>query len=235
MDKCPYYVTCNHRACDDLVCVKKCKLNELYSLAGLSEKQKIRISLKVDENVETSDLAAFTKLSDIEKNINTFVEKGFNLYLHSSTCGNGKTSWAVRLVQVYFNQNWAKLDLSCHVLFISTPSYLNALKRNMNTRDEYAIFVNQNVFEADLVVWDDIASKSGSEYDLDQLFNVLNRRMQSGKANIFTSNLNDTELYSALGPRLASRISRESINIELKGTDKRNLGYQELWSNVKND
>jgi len=233
MDKCPYYASCSHKTCDDMICIKKCKLDELYKASDLSEKQKIKEILRIDD--DNRDLEAFTLLADIEKNINRFVNEGFNLYLHSSICGNGKTSWATRLVQAYFNQNWAKLDISCHVLFISTPSYLNALKRNMSVRDEYAMFINQHIYDAELVVWDDIASKNGSEYDLDQLFNVLNRRLQSGKANIFTSNLKDEELYNALGPRLASRISRESINIELFGKDKRNLKYQGLWSVNNND
>lgn len=47
--------------------------------------------------------------------------------------------------------------------------------------------------------------------------------MIKGKANIFTSNLNSDEIYSALGSRLGSRICNASINIELHGADKRIL------------
>ena len=48
--------------------------------------------------------------------------------------------------------------------------------------------------------------------------------MDAGKSNIFTSNLGKRELTNALGERLASRICNKSIDIELKGSDKRFLG-----------
>ena len=47
--------------------------------------------------------------------------------------------------------------------------------------------------------------------------------MNNGKANIFTSNLGSKDLTAALGERLASRICNKSIDIELRGTDKRYL------------
>ena len=77
---------------------------------------------------------------------------------------------------------------------------------------------------ADLVVWDDIAAKSGSEFELNHLLNAINTRMDAGKSNIFTSNLGKRELTNALGERLASRICNKSIDIELQGADKRYLG-----------
>ena len=37
-------------------------------------------------------------------NIDKFVYKGSNLYIYSSTAGNGKTSWAFRLLRAYVNK-----------------------------------------------------------------------------------------------------------------------------------
>ena len=232
MAQCPYYndQKCNHSRCNDAFCIRRTKLDELYKASGLAENQKVRITLHIDD--DETDLNEFRQLAEIERNINTFVENGYNLYLHSANTGNSKTSWSVRMIQAYLANNWAKLDLSCHVLFISIPSYLVALKRNMNTPDEYAIFINKNVYDAELVVWDDIGTKFASEYDMEQLFNILNRRIQNGKSNIFTSNLSDQELVTALGARLASRISQDSINIELHGADKRNLKYKNFFDNT---
>lgn len=226
MAQCPYTLKCNQSRCGAEFCIRRTKLDELYKASGLADAQKVRIALDADP----VDYVAFTKLKQLEDNITEFVKQGFNLYLHSANTGNSKTTWSIRMVQSYFSDNWAKLDLSCHVLFISIPSYLIALKRNMNTPDEYALFINKNVYDADLVIWDDIGTKFASEYDIEQLFNILNRRIQNGKANIFTSNLSDIELVSALGTRLASRISQGSINIELFGQDKRSLKYKNLFT-----
>ena len=76
------------------------------------------------------------------------------------------------------------------------------------------------------MVWDDIAAKMGSEFELTHLLNIIDNRLALGKSNIYTSNLNRQQLYTALGERLTSRIANMSIDIELFGADKRilNLG-----------
>ena len=52
---------------------------------------------------------------------------------------------------------------------------------------------------------------------------MIDGRINAGKANIFSSNLNDTELHDALGDRLSSRICNLGYNIELVGGDKRGV------------
>jgi DNA replication protein DnaC len=69
----------------------------------------------------------------------------------------------------------------------------------------------------------DIAAKMGSEFELTHLLNIIDNRLALGKSNIYTSNLNRQQLYNALGERLTSRIANMSIDIELRGSDKRNL------------
>src|SRR5574344_1121260 len=41
------------------------------------------------------------------------------LMVYSTNCGNGKTSWSLRLVQAYFNKIWPKASLTCKALFIN--------------------------------------------------------------------------------------------------------------------
>ena len=101
--------------------------------------------------------------------------------------------------------------------------YLLALKESISNKNEYADTVNKYILEADLVVWDDIDTKMGTEFELNHLLNIINTRMDNGKSNIFTSNLGNKELINALGERLASRICNKSIDIELHGADKRYL------------
>ena len=162
-------------------------------------------------------------LAGIEQNIVSFVNEGRNLYLHSANCGNGKSSWSIRLAQAYFNKIWARSEPKCRVLFVSVPRYLLAIKDNISNRNTYAEYIKDNVLEADLVIWDDIAAKMGSEFELTHLLNIIDNRLALGKSNIYTSNLNRQQLYNALGERLTSRIANMSIDIELHGADKRIL------------
>ena len=220
MSKCYLYGQCNHKDCDKF-CLRKYKMDSLYSAALMTESQKKHITLRVDE--DGTDLEQFKQLAEIEKNIMSFVSEGKNLYLHSANCGNGKSSWSLRLAQAYFNKIWARSEPKCRVLFVSVPRYLLAIKDNISNRNAYAEYIKDNVLEADLVIWDDIAAKMGSEFELTHLLNIIDNRLALGKSNIYTSNLNRQQLYSALGERLTSRIANMSLDIELFGADKRIL------------
>lgn len=221
MQKCFLYDNCNRKDCDKEFCIRKYKMDSLYSAALMTENQKQHITLLVDE--DGTDLEQFKQLAEIEKNIVSFINDGKNLYLHSANCGNGKSSWSLRLVEAYFNKIWARTEIKSRVLFISVPRFLLALKDNITAKSAYVDYIKENVLEADLVVWDDIAAKMGSEFELTHLLNIIDNRLALGKSNIYTSNLNRQQLYTALGERLTSRIANMSIDIELFGSDKRNL------------
>ena len=221
MSKCFLYDVCNHLDCEKDFCIRKYKMDSLYFAALLTESQKQHITLRVDQ--DGTDLEAFKQLAEIEKSIDKFVAEGKNLYLHSANCGNGKSSWSLRFIEAYFNKIWVRSEPKCRALFISVPRFLLALKDNITSRNEYFNYIKDNVFEADLVVWDDIAVKMGSEFELTHLLNIIDNRLAMGKSNIYTSNLNRQQLYSALGERLTSRIANMSVDIELHGADKRFL------------
>lgn len=200
-------------------------MDSLYSAALMTDSQKQHIILNVD--ADGTDLEQFKQLAAIEQDIVNFIKDGKNLYLHSANCGNGKSSWSVRLIEAYFNKIWARSEAKCRVLFISVPRFLLALKDNISTPSSYVEYIKENVFEADLVVWDDIAAKMGSEFELTHLLNIIDNRLAAGKSNIYTSNLNKQQLYTALGDRLTSRIANMSTDIEFFGADKRVLKLED--------
>lgn len=223
--QCCYFNNCNHIDCECSFCLRRYKLDALFSLANLSEKQRKRISLRIDE--DGTDLEEFTHLSSLEKNILEFVENGSNLYIHSSQCGNGKSSWAIRLIQAYINRIWHISPLTCRALFINTTDFLQKLKSNLDDSD-YINELRETIKKADLVVWDDIAIKQQStSFELETLLSLIDYRHCNGKSNIYTSNNKPAEISASLGERLASRICFDSIDIELKGTCKRGLGGNE--------
>ena len=213
---------CNGKDCSKDFCLRKYKMDSLYSAALMSESQKKRVTLRVD--ADGTDLEQFKQLATIENDIVNFINEGKNLYLHSANCGNGKSSWSVRLAQAYFNKIWARTEIKCRVLFVSVPRFLLAIKDNISNRNAYAEYIKDNVLEADLVIWDDIAAKgAASDFEMTHLLNIIDNRISLGKSNIYTSNLNRQQLYNNLGGRLTSRIANMSIDIELFGADKRVL------------
>lgn len=223
--QCWLYNRCNHKDCNKDFCLRQYKLNYLYNNSLLSESQRLPIVLFVDE--DNTDLQVFQKLADIQLNIETFILNGQNLYLHSNHCGNSKTSWAIKLIQAYFDKIWYKTDLTCRALFISVPRFLLALKDNISIKSDYIEFIKNNIMTADLVVWDDIGAKVASEFELNHLLSLIDGRIALGKSNIYTTNLGPKEMAANFGERLTSRICNLSIDLEFFGADKRCLKNKE--------
>ena len=215
---------CQYKSkCEKDFCMRDYKLNYYFDRANIPVNKKKKMSLRIDQ--DGSDQEAFTRLSNIESNIVSFVNNGNNLYIYSENVGNGKTSWSYRLSDNYIKSVWFKKAMKPIVLFISVPRFLIELKSNISAKSDYIskLFDDRAIFDADLVVWDDIGSKAGTEYEVSNLLSIIDSRIASGKSNIYTSNLNNQELHQLLGDRLYSRIYNASEVIHIVGKDKRGI------------
>ena len=206
---------------DCLFCIKQFKLDSLYNLSLMSEKQRRYTPLHTD--ADGTDRDQFKYLSSITEHVNDFVKEGNNLYIYSTTCGNGKTSWALRIAQEYLNSVWYSSSVDCRVLFINVPKFFLMLKDNISKQNEYISHIKQYVNDCDLVIWDDIGTKVGTEFEIENLLNIVNSRIDSGKSNIYTSNMSPEQLLERVGERLYSRIVNMSTKVELRGKDKRGV------------
>ena len=101
------------------------------------------------------------------------------------------------------------------------PSFLIQLKNFDNPlSDEY----KDNLLNADLVIWDDIAASKLSEFEYNNLLMFLDNRIFSKKSNIFTSNVvTKNTLEQQVGGRLASRIYGTSEILTLTANDYREV------------
>ena len=106
-------------------------------------------------------------------------------------------------------------------MFISVPKFLLELKSNISNKSDYIDYINTHVTTCDLVVWDEIGSKAGTEYEIEILLNIINDRINNGNANIYTSNLPEDTLRVCVGERLYSRIVNLSDVCEFKNNDLR--------------
>lgn len=200
--------------CD--ACVRYSEMLYLMQHSGLPEAKWHPIDLYADSK---NDVKMFKRLAGIKKHIVEFVESGENLYIASDGTGNGKTSWAIKLLFRYFDQIWAGNGFRTRGMFVHVPTYLSALKDFKNPLPaEY----KKAVEECDLVIWDDIASSELSNYDYGNLLTTVDKRILAERSNIYTSNISDGDkLVVALGTRLSSRILNCSQTIILDGKDQR--------------
>lgn len=203
-------------------CVEDCANCTLYPQmkwqfdnSGLPKSKYMPIRLSPQSN----DRRAFERLADIREDIDEFVEQGRNLYICGKTPGNGKTSWAIKMLQTYFVYVSEGNIFNVKGMFVSVPDLLLKMKDfNNPLKTDY----KESLKSCDLLILDDIAVTGISQYDYLQLFTLIDGRMLSGKSIIFTSNVVSLkELENAIGERLASRIWGNSTVIEIKGGDMR--------------
>ena len=167
------------------------------------------------------DLQVYKKLQAKSDAILNFIESGNNLYIYSENCGNGKTTWAIRLMYSYFDKIWHKSCFDCKALFVSVPKFLYNCKRSISQDVKGFEELCNLISDVDLVIWDDIGEMKASDYEHQILFQYIDDRINSKKSNIYTSNKNKEQLEDVLGVRLASRIYNCSECIEFLEEDKR--------------
>lgn len=218
--ECPFFKTCNHIDCNNF-CLKYYKTNYYFENGLIPKDKREKIPLRIDG--DGKDEKSFSQLSSIELDISSFVEKGNNLYIYSQNCGTGKTLWSFRLLRAYIEAVWGYKEMTPIVLFISVPRFLLELKSNITKKSDYIENILNSVNSADLVVWDDIGNKVGTEFETTNLFSIIDDRLLNNKSNIYTSNLGEEELHNLLGDRLYSRIFNSSIVIKFVGKDKRGI------------
>lgn len=211
-EDCWYKDVCTYDFCTN--CIRYSEMKYLMDNSGIPKNRQYPIELIADV-----DLVQYRQLADIKLDIVDFVEQGHNLFICSKNTGNGKTSWAIKLLLRYFNEIWAGNGFRVRGLFVNVPTLLLQLKNFSNPiPEEY----KRNLMDVDLVVWDEIASMSISSYDYGNLLMFLDHRIFSDKSNIFTSNaVTKEELEKSIGTKLTSRIWNTSTLIEFKGKDRR--------------
>lgn len=166
------------------------------------------------------DIQAFTSLAAIQTSIKDFVSKGCNLYLHSDNCGNGKTTWAIKLLMQYFYEMWAGNGFKMRGYFINVPTLLTSYKNSISKTNDMLMQTLDCLSDIDVVVWDDIAVSQLTDFETNLLLCYIDWRANNDKCNIFTGNIQPSDLQCKVGERLASRILSGEI-IELKGGDNR--------------
>lgn len=214
---CIYKEVCTIKECNTNICLRNIEMSYLLESSCIPQKFYKSFALQPD-NV---DYQQFVKLRSIKDNIVDIVKSNeFNLLIYGNNTGNGKTSWAVKILLHYFDKIWAGNGLRQRGLFIHVPNFLLRLK-DFDVKDIQLEEIKKILPTVDLVIWDDICSTNISDYDNTQLLNYIDSRIGNGKANIFTSNVDLNIANKCIGNRLTSRIWNNSIRIELKGKDRR--------------
>lgn len=181
-------------------------LKDIYLKNSLIPKRYIE-DIKLMPSVK--DVQTFVELQNIKENIKEFVDNGKNLLICSQHAGNGKTSWATKLAKAYIDEVCDKgFKNNTPVLFINVNNFLNDKKLAINDKQlaNKLNKVEKSILSAKLVIFDDIADKTLSEYDMNMMYYWLDYRTANLKSCIYTSNQLPEQLKTTLNGKMYSRV-----------------------------
>lgn len=142
--------------------------------------------------------------------------------LFSGQVGVGKTHLAVSVLNRLIQQRKAEC------LFYEFGSLLKEIQDSYNvTTQTSELSVLAPVYQAEVLVLDELGASIPSEWVRDTMYQIINRRYNDGRPTIFTTNFLDEvtpktqTLEDRIGPRLRSRLYQMCHKIEMPGDDYR--------------
>lgn len=230
MDRCWAETYCKGypNRCHDL-CIGYVQLANIYELSKMPKRYQYEMPLIPDPD----DRDTFEFLRDFRTTVERHVNEGHGLFIHSLQKGNGKTSWACKIMNEYFRRVALSNNLRCRGLFVNVPLFLDQLRANMDERTDEMQEFQDDIQSADLVIWDDIGTEIPTNWVRQTLYKFINYRESNGLAQIYTSNISlmDLKKDDLLGERIVDRIKGQCKILEIKGSSKR----AERWSRTGED
>ena len=214
--KCWYERTCKRKGeiCNNL---KECENCTRYLQMKIqTEMANIPGELPIDHFLDETkqDLQAYITLKNLD--IQDFVVNGRSLVIESEQCGNGKTTFAKKLLLRYMAKKVGRINTG---YFLSLPIALAEAKEAIQTKEQLPY---KKIFSTvRLLVIDEVAAKPLSEFEESWLLRMLAEREKTpGLATIYTLN-SSPNLREYLGKRLYSRIYTRSEKVKFVEGDKR--------------
>lgn len=145
------------------------------------------------------------------------LDEGRGLFFFGST-GTGKTTLAMLVAQQAIRRNRT-------VAIYDAPQLLRRIGATMR-RDSEETWIDliDQIEAVDLLLLDDIAVAAQSDWVLEQLFSVINRRYEARRAIVVTADVEAPDLLGDhIGRRAASRLLEVCLPVPMFGPDQRIL------------
>lgn len=198
---------------DCLSCVRYVQMHLQTVEANIPGLLPLNHQLEKPKSPESPDWRVYMNLHSID--LDKFVESGRSMVIESDNYGNGKTTWAQRLLLKYLA---SKIGKSNSGYFISLPEALFNIKNSIRTGESVPY---EEIFKTKkLLVLDDVSSKKLTEYEESWLFRCISIRALAGLSTIYTLNTS-RNLEELIGGNLYSRIYNGSEHYRLEERDKR--------------
>ena len=207
-------------------CLKQALVSRAYQMSNLEnvlQKENFKsfnIEIFRDEDFENESLTPRENMTEIagiaEGFINNFhVNNGENLLFYGTT-GLGKTFLCNCIAK-------SLLDKNKIVIYQTAFTILDIIERHRFGRGDrqFNSYQYNLLFEADLLVIDDLGTEVANTFTNAEIFNIVNTRIIAGKKTIISTNLTPKEISETYTDRIFSRILDKFIPLKFYGHDLR--------------
>ena len=174
-----------------------------------------------DEPFEGETMTPRENMMDIvgiaEGFIANFYDSNEDNLLFYGTTGLGKTFLCSCIAK-------ALLDKDKIVVYQTAFTILEILERKRfgnHKRDNNNAYEYDLLFDADLLIIDDLGTEVTNTFTNAEIFNIVNTRIIKGKKTIISTNLTPKEISSIYTDRVFSRILQKFIPLKFYGHDLR--------------
>lgn len=213
-------------------CLKQKLVNIAYKMSNLENVlkkenfQTFDISIFSDKKFENEKLTPRENMMDIlsrcEGFVNNFDEDNDENLLFYGTTGLGKTFMCNCIAKSLLDKNKIVVyQTAFRILEIVEDHRFNRRPNNFDNFD-YEL-----LFDADLLIIDDLGTEVTNTFTNAEIFNIVNSRIIKGNKTIISTNLTPKEIADIYTDRIFSRILEKFIPLKFYGPDLR-------WESIKN-
>lgn len=207
-------------------CLKQAIVSRTYKMSNMEKMlqkenfQTFNIDVFKDEPFENETLTPRENMIEIagmaEGFINNFDEDNGENLLFYGTTGLGKTFLSNCIAK-------SLLDKNKIVIYQTAFTILEIIESHRFRRDSSGFDDNQYnlLFEADLLIIDDLGTEVANTFTNAEIFNIVNTRILGSKKTIISTNLTPKEISEIYTDRVFSRILDKFIPLKFYGHDLR--------------
>ena len=213
-------------------CLVQELIDEAYEMSNIKsvlEKENFetfKLDIVPDMEYEGEDMSPRENIEYISNicvdYVNNFNESNDENLLFYGSTGLGKTFMCNCIAK-------ALLDMNKIVVYQTAFKILEIIEKRRfdKSADRFKDYQYQLLFDADLLIIDDLGTELSNAFTNAEIFNIVNTRLISGKKTIISTNLSPKELSEIYSDRIFSRVFEKFIPLRFFGPDLRY--YQ--WEN----
>lgn len=207
-------------------CLKQALVSRAYKMSNIEnvlQKENFKnfnINIFKDEPFENEKMTPRENMIDIvgiaEGFISNFNENNGDNLLFYGTTGLGKTFLCNCIAK-------SLLDKNKIVIYQTAFTILEIIEKHRFKKDtkEDNDYQYNLLFEADLLIIDDLGTEVANTFTNAEIFNIVNTRIIGGKKTIISTNLTPKEISETYTDRVFSRILDKFIPLKFYGYDLR--------------